>query len=226
MRYLSIWTVALSLGFAGTVAAQPSTNGETLYAANCARCHEAAMNLPMLPTRAALSQYTPERIETAMSGFAMQSQVAHLSHAERRAIAEYLSGRPVGSYRAPLEVIPANAYCTASANISDPLAGHAWNGWGTGLDNDRFQTAAAAGLTAEDVPRLKLKWAFGVPGVAASGSQVTVVGRRVFFGSRNGMVYSLDADTGCIAWAFAADAGRNKSSGVFVIGTLHYKVSI
>ena len=70
-----------------------------------------------------------------------------------------------------------------------------------------MQTAAAAGLAAADVPRLKLKWAFGIPGVSASGSQVTVVGSRVFVGSRNGMVYALDTKTGCLAWAFEADAG-------------------
>ncbi len=57
------------------------------------------------------------------------------------------------------------------------------------------------------MPRLKLKWAFGFPGVSASGSQVTVAGNRAFVGSRNGVVYALDAKSGCIAWAFEADAG-------------------
>src|SRR5205814_3261799 len=56
-------------------------------------------------------------------------------------------------------------------------------------------------------PRLKLKWAFGFPGVSASGSQVTVAGSRASVGSRNGVVYALDARSGCIVWAFEADAG-------------------
>ena len=34
----------------------------------------------------------------------------------------------------------------------DPLAGAAWNGWGIDARNSRSQTAAAAGLTAADVP--------------------------------------------------------------------------
>ena len=38
-----------------------------------------------------------------------------------------------------------------------------WNGWGDDASNRRFQNAKAAGLTAADVPKLKLKWAFGFP---------------------------------------------------------------
>jgi polyvinyl alcohol dehydrogenase (cytochrome) len=69
------------------------------------------------------------------------------------------------------------------------------------------------------VPRLKLKWAFGFPGVSASGSQVTVVGSRAFVGSRNGIVYALDATSGCIVWAFEAEAGVRSTPTVGGTGT-------
>jgi polyvinyl alcohol dehydrogenase (cytochrome) len=104
-------------------------------------------------------------------------------------------------------MIARDAYCAAGAAPRDPLAGAAWNGWGIDPRNSRSQTAAAAGLTAAEIPKLKLKWAFGIPGVSASGSQVTVVGSRAFVGSRNGVVYALDTKTGCVVWAFEADAG-------------------
>jgi len=137
----------------------------------------------------------------------MRRQGATLSPAERRAVAEFVTGRPSGSYRAPLEVIPKSAYCAAGVSgAPTPLAGASWNGWGTDARNSRYQSAAGAGLTAADVPKLKLKWAFGVPGVSASGSQVSVVGSRVFVGTRNGIVYSLDSKTGCLVWAFEASA--------------------
>jgi polyvinyl alcohol dehydrogenase (cytochrome) len=78
---------------------------------------------------------------------------------------------------------------------------------GNDLSNARFQTAAAAGLTAQSVPKLTLKWAFGVPGVTAMSGQPTVFGGRVIVGSESGMVYALDAASGCVRWTFKADAG-------------------
>jgi polyvinyl alcohol dehydrogenase (cytochrome) len=198
--------VALLL-IAPAVGQAQSPNGEAVYTQHCASCHEGT--LPRMPTREALRAYTPEAVETALSSFTMRRQGAALSGAERRAVAEYVTGRPAGSYRAPLDVIPKSAYCmpAGTAASADPLAGPAWNGWGPDLRGTRFQPAAAAGLAASDVPRLKLKWAFGFPGVSASGSQVSVVGSRAFVGSRNGVVYALDTRTGCLAWAFEADAG-------------------
>jgi len=63
-----------------------------------------------------------------------------------------------------------------------------------------------AGLTADQVPRLKLKWAFGFSNAIRAFAQPTVAGGRIFLGSATGKVYSLDAATGCIHWIFAADA--------------------
>jgi polyvinyl alcohol dehydrogenase (cytochrome) len=187
------------------VSAAQQPNGETVYKQHCIGCHEGSM--PRAPNREALRAMAPEAIDTALSSFSMRRQGATLSSAERRAVSAFLAGRPAGSYRAPLETIGKEAYCAAGSAPRDPLAGPAWNGWGIDPRNSRSQTAAAAGLTASDIPKLKLKWAFGIPGVSASGSQVTVVGSRAFVGSRNGVVYALDTRTGCLAWAFEADAG-------------------
>jgi polyvinyl alcohol dehydrogenase (cytochrome) len=163
--------------------------------------------MPTVPSREAIAAYLPERVETALSTFVMRAHGEGLSHQQRRAVAEFVTGSPPGTLRDPLEVIPADAWCARVSNVANPLAGAAWNGWGAGADNRRFQSAAAAGLSRADVPRLRLRWAFAAPGVVDSGSQATVVGARVFFGTRNGMVYSLDTRSGCIAWAFQAEAG-------------------
>jgi polyvinyl alcohol dehydrogenase (cytochrome) len=206
MRFLGAGViVAAALVGSATPARAQSSSGEAVYKQNCAACHEGS--LPRMPTRAALRELTPEHVETALSSFSMRRQGANLSPAERRAVAEFVTGRPNGSYRAPLEVIPKSAYCAAGVSgASAPFTGASWNGWGIDARNTRFQSAAAAGLTAADVPKLKLKWAFGMPGVSASGSQVSVVGSRAFVGTRNGIVYSLDAQTGCLVWAFEASA--------------------
>src|SRR5215831_2648256 len=201
--------VAASVVLFPIVATAQAPSGEAVYRQHCGGCHNGSM--PRMPNRDALKTLTPEHVETALSSFSMRRQGASLSLAERRAVAEYVTGRPAGSYRAPLEIIPKTAYCETASGAADPLAGGAWNGFGGDTRNTRFQSAAAAGIPPTAVPRLKLKWAFGFPGVSASGSQVTVVGSRAFVGSRNGIVYALDAQSGCLAWAFEADAGVRSS---------------
>lgn len=64
-----------------------------------------------------------------------------------------------------------------------------------------------AGLSAADVPRLTLKWALGFPDASVAWSSPTVAGGRVYVGSQNGTVYSLDAKTGCIHWIYSATGG-------------------
>src|SRR5690242_6100849 len=71
-----------------------------------------------------------------------------------------------------------------------------WNGWGVNLSQDRFQPPEIAQLNPEDVRKLKLKWAFGFPGVNRTVSQVTVLGGRLFVGNEAGKVYSLNANNG------------------------------
>ena len=94
--------------------------------------------------------------------------------------------------------------CPSNPTLGNLNASPAWSGWG-GERNTRFQTGSAAGLTAADVPKLKLKWAFGLPGGKSMYSQPAVAFGRVFVGNDNGVVYSLDAKTGCVYWAYQAD---------------------
>lgn len=190
--------------FAVNAAAQQAPDGERVYDEHCARCHDA--RIPLVPEREALAVFSAAYIENSLSTFAMRDIGEDLNHAERRAVSEFAANEP-GSLPDPLTLIPRNAYCVASPNVANPLSGPAWNGWSPGLANSRVQSADAAGMTPEDVPELELRWAFGIPGVASAGSQVTIAGQRVFVGARNGMVYSLDRDTGCLAWAFEADGG-------------------
>ena len=84
-----------------------------------------------------------------------------------------------------------------------------WNGWGNGPANDRFQSAAAAGLTAASVAHLKLKWAFGYPGGTSAYGQPTVVGGRVFVGTDIGYIYSLDAGHGLPLLVLPRRGGRS-----------------
>jgi polyvinyl alcohol dehydrogenase (cytochrome) len=108
-----------------------------------------------------------------------------------------------------LLLIPLTAWaqCPSSPPLGDPAASPSWNGWGADASNSRFQPDKAAQLPAIQVPRLKLKWAFGFPGVKSVLGQPAIAAGRVFIGVDTGSVYSLDAATGCAYWTFQADAG-------------------
>ena len=86
------------------------------------------------------------------------------------------------------------------------LDGPRWNGWGADLGNSRFQPAAMAGLTRDQVPSLRLKWAFGFPGRSTAIAQPTIVGGLLFVGGGDREVYALDAKSGCTRWAFKTEA--------------------
>ena len=144
---------------------------------------------------------TPEKIYDALVSGTMQTQGQALSDVQKRGVAEFMSGRPLGSARQGDAANMPNK-CASNPALSDPARGAAWNGWGADLSNTRFQPASAAGLTAAQVPRLKLKWAFGYPTGVSANAQPTIAAGRVFVGSDNGFVYSLDARTGCVYWSF------------------------
>ncbi len=97
--------------------------------------------------------------------------------------------------------------CPSTAPMPNPAAGPHWNGWGADLANTRTQPAGQAGLRAADIPKLKLKWAFGIPDATQARAQAAVAGGRLFFGGAPGTIYALDAKTGCAYWTFKAQAG-------------------
>ncbi len=195
-------------------------DGSDLYTKNCAVCHE---TLTVLQNHVALKTMQPEYIVHVLDNGAMRLQAAKLSKDERAAIAEFLTGK----------TLPASAGAGATGKCSGPppqsFDGPAWNGWGADLENSRSQTAQAAGLTAAQVPKLKLKWAFGFPGDYSAYSQPAIVGGRVFVGSIGGQVYSLDASSGCTYWSFDAGASVRSAitigpGGVAYFGDVHANV--
>jgi polyvinyl alcohol dehydrogenase (cytochrome) len=136
----------------------------------------------------------------------MRARAAERSRAQRRALATFASGKPFASDAS--NPIGPGAFCRAPGTAApNPLAGPAWNGWGLGLANARFQPRQHAGLTGADLPRLRLAWAFGLPGATSAGTQPTVAGGRLYVATAEGMVYALDARTGCLHWTLEADAG-------------------
>jgi polyvinyl alcohol dehydrogenase (cytochrome) len=178
-------------------AATTSANlGETIYTKQCASCHEAGQ--PPYLNRIVMKAAAPEYIVHMLASGVMHVQGSHLTPRERNVVAVYITGKRLGS---------STSVGLCSTPAPGDGSGPQWNGWGVDLVNSRFQPADQAGLTAAQVPNLKLKWAFGLLEGFSSYSQPTVVGGRVFVGGPLGEVYSLDAATGCTRWRFQADAG-------------------
>jgi polyvinyl alcohol dehydrogenase (cytochrome) len=187
----------------------PPSQGETLYRAYCAGCHEGGA--ARAPARSALEQMTQTNILFAITDGDMKQQAASLTEVEKVALASYLSKVP--AHGPDLNDQGPPIYANTTTGIVDPCLDDRihepfapkpnephWNGWGVDVAQHRFQPGEMAGLSAQDIPKLKLKWAFGYDQANQAYAQPSVMGGRVFVGSVARKVYSLDARTGCVYW--------------------------
>ena len=128
------------------------------------------------PSPEILRRRSPEAILSALTAGGMRPQGGRLSGAERRAVAEYLSGRALGGDITGAADRPLHRVVAA---LAIRRRSPAWSGWSPSTTQhpipDRPQQA---GLTAEQVPKLSLKWAFGFPDATSAWSQPTVAGGR------------------------------------------------
>lgn len=192
-----------------------SEQGFVIFQERCMACH-GRQEVEQAPSPAALRAMSARRIHEALTEGAMQVHAADLAAEEIRQVAESVSG----------ELLAAEVNAAASAMLNQcqdearfSLSGPAWNGRGLTPDNQRHQTAAAAGLDAGAIPELELRWAFGFPGGVSAFGEPSVVGGRLFVGSDNGHVYALDARSGCVHWSFRADAGVRNSPVIASVET-------
>src|SRR5579863_2622487 len=149
---LPISALVCLLGSTGLMQAQ-NRDGAAVFQMVCSNCHKEG-SATQAPLPQVLRSMPVQAILTALESGKMQAIGANLSASERAAVASYLGV-------AGVESIPQSANCTSNP----PLAKGApsWNAWGIDASNSRYQSAKAAGLSAADIPKLKLKWAFGYP---------------------------------------------------------------
>jgi polyvinyl alcohol dehydrogenase (cytochrome) len=177
----------------GSLAAM-AQDGAELFRNHCSTCHRAG-STTAAPLPEALRELPSQAILAALETGKMRAQGSLLNPAERNLVANYL-GKAEGA-----QVIPPSAHCSTDV---DHKSGPGWNGWGA-AGNSRFQFAS--GLTRGVVPKLKLKWAFGYPGVTTAFGSPSIVGGTVYVGSADGTVYSLDDLSGCLHWTYRAAEG-------------------
>jgi polyvinyl alcohol dehydrogenase (cytochrome) len=145
----------------------------------------------------------------------MNNVATRLRQDEREAVASYL-GIPGGNNQPP-----ASAYCTDRTVKFTARTKAEWNGWSPGTTNTRFQSNDAAGLQLGQVPRLKLKWAYGFEGDVIAFSQPTIISGHLFVGSASGVVQALKADSGCIEWTFQATGPVRSAILAVALGDNH-----
>jgi polyvinyl alcohol dehydrogenase (cytochrome) len=171
-------------------AARPS--GEAVFKERCKSCHEPAVE--RAPTRPELAFRSPADIVAALTSGVMAPMGKGLSRPEIEAVALYLApGQQLGS-------AGADPLCALNGPIKAGASD--WPALGPDEDSSRFQPNP--GFHAADVPKLKLKWAFSMPG----GGQPVVIGDWLFITNRNGKFYALDAKSGCVHWAIEDASSR------------------
>jgi polyvinyl alcohol dehydrogenase (cytochrome) len=175
-------------------------DGSAIYKQRCAACHDHPRE--RVPPLRAIQAMTAQAIQAALKSGTMQAQAQGLSSTQLDSLIGYIA--PTGRAEAPPTL---SRTCAGEMPSRAPTERAAWNGWSPSETNSRFQSSAAAGLTAAQIPRLKVKWAFNLGAVTIARAQPTIVAGRLFIANDNGIVYALDSRTGCTYWAFKADAG-------------------
>ncbi|PYU23213.1 MAG: cytochrome C oxidase Cbb3 [Acidobacteria bacterium] len=188
-------TLATAPVFGQTVSSQ-TVLGADVYQTRCAQCHENAA-ASRAPSRDTLQKMTASRILRTLDFGLMMGVAYPLTREERQAVAGFLGTK--GSEPGPA----ASAFCSAERHpLSAETAGN-WNGWSPLPANTRFQPSG--GITRDQVPRLKLKWAYGFAGDVTAFAAPTVLDDTIFVGSAGGVVQALEAKTGCLHWTFQAN---------------------
>lgn len=168
--------------------------GESIYEQRCAACHDNPVN--RIPPKIVIGMLPPDTVVTALTQGKMQSMAAGLTADQIKSVATYLTGAIPG-----LSPKPVSNVC-ASPGEPVRIGAHDWPSVDRDPGGSRFQPRP--GLRPEDIPRLRLKWAFAF-GHASPGPPV-IAGNRLFLSMENGVIQSLDRETGCSIWTY--EAGR------------------
>jgi len=197
----AIAVLLAAAGFAKALEGAPAGSGkvwpgEQIFNATCAGCHNGGS--PKAPPLYSLRSMSPTTVLAIIDHGAMKDMAAGLTPIERRQVVEYVTQTDLANYKAP----PPPKVCDAEHarfELTKPPASIGW-----GYDNRRFVPAGIGRLTAADLPRLKLKWAFAFPDATQARSQPVVAMGAVFVGSHSGQVFALDLATGCVRWSYTA----------------------
>src|SRR5688500_6995644 len=128
--------------------------GEQVFKDRCARCHTGAAE-SRAPSPDALRSRSPQAIIESLVNGAMRTQGSRMTGAERRLVAEFLTGRPVAGDVSGTTT----GRCAGNGMQNTNTAANAWKAWSPTSVNTRFQSSTSATLAASDISKLTLRWA-------------------------------------------------------------------
>ena len=181
--------------------AQGPGAGETVFNGRCKACHEPAID--RAPSRATLATMQPATIVDALTNGVMKPMAAGLSDADKAAVAAYLTAAPPAAQVARGRPAPAPVGVDVKCEVNPPIRATASDWTSVGFDSTSHRYQPNPGLKAADVPKLKVKWSFAMP-----GGMPTVIGDWLFVTNRSGKFYALDAATGCVRWVVEGAMSR------------------
>jgi len=130
----------------------------------------------------------------------MRQQAVNLSETERKAVVQWLTNTQLTETN-----FPENAYTTFSISGKESaISDH--SGWGNNLEGTGYRSALQAGITANNVSSLSLKWAFAFPEGTVTRTKPAVAGNWLIVGGQYGEVIAVHKKTGKIGWIFTASA--------------------
>ena len=180
--------------------ADTASAGGQIYTAACASCHD--RGLDRAPHHSMLLLMSPRSIYRAMTEGVMQAQSAGLSDTDKVAVAEFLARRSMRGELLSAEP-PRCDGKSAAFDFGEPPV---FAGWGVTSAGTHAIPTEIAGISAENVDTLKLKWAFAYPGALRARSAPALAGGALYVGSHGGTVYAFDRETGCARWTYDASA--------------------
>ncbi|MEM7363042.1 MAG: PQQ-binding-like beta-propeller repeat protein [Pseudomonadota bacterium] len=166
-----------------------------IYVDHCAGCHEGEGT--RAPARRVMAAKDVAQIRFSLTNGTMRAQTRGLSLQQIFELADYISDPTVGSQDV--------SFCEPSSAGELSRQGVEQVGkWGVDLANTAHSKSR---ITASNVARLTLDWAFRIPGVTTARGQPVVHGERLYLGTTAGDVFALERKTGCVVWRQRFEAG-------------------
>ncbi len=204
------WLFGAALAAASAVSlaahAQGALSGADIYETRCKACHDGGN--PRAPSRADLAQRAPSDIVQSLTNGIMKAMAQGLSDDDKQAVSVFLTSaqtqaappppaRPAGQEMPQVAIKGGVVGTDPKCTVNSPIQAGASDWTSMGVDDASTRFQRHPGLTAADVPKLKVKWAFSMTG----GGQPAVVGDWLWVTNRSGKFYALDTKTGCVHWS-------------------------